>query len=157
MMLDAEDVPTLMIVCATILAAMFLLAFLASRVNWPFKPTATEAGHRPAYTARVGAVLGSTFLSTPFVRVSTYDDFVVIAPILLGTYVLRRSDGVRVEREEQKVPWFPMTQVSLILLHDVPRVPAMLRLLPRDARALEMALRASLGASEGCEPSTRRP
>ena len=100
MTLEPEDIPAFLVVIASILAAVFLLAFLAPRVPWPFRPTPDEVGHAAVYTVRVGAVMGSTLLSAPFVRVTTYEDFVVIAPALSSPHVLRRGDEVRVEREE---------------------------------------------------------
>jgi len=152
MTLEPEDIPAFLLVLASTLAALLILGFVALRVPWPFRPTAVEVGHAPLYTARVGAVLGSTFLSAPFVRVTTYDDFVVIAPILLRPHVLRRADGVRVVREELRGALPGLRQSTLVLRHAVPRVPEHLRLIPRVPDALEAALTRSLSPA----PAERR-
>lgn len=78
--------------------------------------------------------------SLPLVRVSTYPDLVVIAPMFVAPIVLRRADRVRVEPKR----FFLSTGIAL--RHSIAGLSPDLRiwLRPRQAALLEAALRRSL-------------
>lgn len=139
-----DHLPWILGVVFTVLPvlAIALLAFL--RVNRRFTPTPHEVGHTPTYSLRMGVSLGNALFSSPFVRVTAYDDFVVIAPVFFGLHVLRPSDSVRVERTLERPAIFLFGQTQVVVHHAQSDVPSPIVMLVRDPTTLESSLRASL-------------
>lgn len=79
-----------------------------------------EAGRTPLFEQRCAGSLGPWFYKLPFIRLSVYEDFLVVANF--KAHLLRKSDVTQMAQDRA------FLQNQLVITHTNPAVPAKIRL-----------------------------
>ena len=114
--------------------------FLIHAARYARRPVKAEHGLTPLYVEQAGARFDVMNWTMPFVRIATFEDFVVLSCVT-QEIVLRRGDVRRIEEERH---WGSQ---GVRVDHTRIDIPAIL-LWPRDSARLQAALKKSLLAEE---------